>query len=206
MADPAERIVLADRTAWRAWLGEHHLDSDGVWLTLAKKGTRTPTSLIYPEALEEALCFGWIDGQIRRIDDRTHMQRFTPRRARSTWSKRNVGITERLMAEGLMAAQGVAEVERAKADGRWAAAYAGPASAAVPADLAAALAAEPRAQAMFERLTSQNRFAILFRLETAKRPETRARRIDAFVAMLVRGETIHPQAERPGRTTRSNDR
>ena len=162
-------------------------------LVLAKKGTTEPTSLTYDQALEEALCFGWIDGQARRRDESTYQQRFTHRRPRSSWSKRNVGIAERLLAEGRMHPAGVAEVERAKADGRWAAAYAGSADIEVPPELAAALAAEPRAQAMFEILTSQNRYAVLYRIATAKGADTRARRIDQFVAMLARGETLYPQ-------------
>ena len=163
-------------------------------LVLAKKDTTSPTSLTYDQALEEALCFGWIDGQVRRRDEATYVQRFTPRRARSRWSKRNTAIAERLIGEGRMQAAGMAEVERARADGRWEAAYAGPATARVPDDLAAALAADPKAQAMFERLTSQNRYAILHRIDAVKRPETRTRKIAEFVAMLARGETVHPQS------------
>ena len=165
-------------------------------LVLAKKDTTSPTSLTYGQALEEAICFGWIDGQVRRRDERTYFQRFTPRRARSRWSKRNTSHAERLIREGRMQAPGFAEVERAKADGRWEAAYAGPATARVPDDLAAALSAEPKAEAMFRGLTSQNRYAILHRIEAVKRPETRARKIAEFVAMLGRGETVHPQARR----------
>jgi uncharacterized protein YdeI (YjbR/CyaY-like superfamily) len=162
-------------------------------LVLAKKGTVEPTSLSYDQALDEALCHGWIDGQVRRLDEHTYRQRFTPRRARSPWSKRNVEMVGRLVAEGRMEPAGIAAVERAKSDGRWDAAYAGQASIEVPPDLEEALAAEPRASAMFEVLTSQNRYAVLYRIESAKRPDTRARRIDQFVAMLARGETLHPQ-------------
>lgn len=165
-------------------------------LVLAKKGTTSPTSLSYDQALEEAICFGWIDGQVRRRDEGTYLQRFTPRRARSRWSKRNTALAERLIREGRMAAPGLAEIERAKADGRWDAAYDGPATARVPDDLAAALAANPKAKAMFERLTSQNRYAILHRVEAVKRPETRTRKIAEFVATLARGETVYPQARR----------
>jgi uncharacterized protein YdeI (YjbR/CyaY-like superfamily) len=186
-------MTIADADAWHAWLEAHPADSSGVWLVLAKKGTIDPTSLTYDEALEEALCHGWIDGQRRSGDASTFVQRFTPRRARSPWSKRNVGIVERLTSEGRMRPAGTAEVERARDDGRWQAAYEGQRAIAVPADLAAALAAEPKAQAMFEILTSQNRYAILFRTAGAKRAETRARRIEQFVAMLARGETIYPQ-------------
>jgi uncharacterized protein YdeI (YjbR/CyaY-like superfamily) len=165
-------------------------------LVLAKKGTTSPTSLTYDRALEEALCFGWIDGQVRRRDERTYLQRFTPRRPRSRWSKRNTTLAERLISKGRMQASGIAEVERAMADGRWEAAYAGPATARVPDYFAAALAAEPEAETTFSRLTSQNRYAILHRIGAVKRPETRARKIAEFVAMLARGETVHPQTRR----------
>ncbi len=188
-----DELTVADAFAWRAWLAEHHERSPGTWLVLAKKGTTDPTSLSYAEALDEALCHGWIDGQVRRRDEATYRQRFTPRRARSIWSQRNVRNAQRLIADGRMQPAGLAEVERARADGRWEAAYAGSASAEVPADLAAALAAPPAAQAMFDVLTSQNRFAVLFRIAGARRGPTRARRIEQFVAMLARGETLHPQ-------------
>jgi uncharacterized protein YdeI (YjbR/CyaY-like superfamily) len=193
MAVELPELIVSDAAAWRVWLGKHHANPAGVWLVLAKKGTEEPTSLTYDQALEEALCHGWIDGQARRRDETTYRQRFTPRRRRSSWSKRNTGIAERLLAEQRMHPAGVAEVERAKADGRWDAAYAGPKSIEVPPDLAEALAAEPGAQTMFEGLTSQNRYAVLYRIATAKRGDTRARRIGEFVAMLGRGETIHPQ-------------
>jgi uncharacterized protein YdeI (YjbR/CyaY-like superfamily) len=196
MADELPELVVRDAAAWRTWLAGHHADPVGVWLVLAKKGTEKPTSLTYDQALEEALCHGWIDGQAGRRDEATYRQRFTPRRRRSAWSKRNTGIAERLIAEDRMRPAGHAEVERAKADGRWEAAYAGPASMEVPADLAEALAAEPKAQAMFEGLNGQNRYAILYRIVTAKRADTRARKIEEFVAMLSRGETVHPQKRR----------
>jgi uncharacterized protein YdeI (YjbR/CyaY-like superfamily) len=186
-------LLVPDAAAWRAWLGENHAAPTGVWLVLAKKGVREPTSLTYVQALDEALCHGWIDGQVRRRDERTFRQRFTPRRTRSEWSQRNVAHIARLEAEGRMHPAGLAAVESAKADGRWNKAYAGPARIEVPADLAAALAAEPRAQAMFELLSSQNRYAILYRITKAKRSDTRARNIDRFVAMLARGETPYPQ-------------
>jgi uncharacterized protein YdeI (YjbR/CyaY-like superfamily) len=187
-------LVVPDACAWRKWLGEHHHESPGVWLVLAKKGTSQPTSLTYEQALEEALCQGWIDGQAGRRDEATYRQRFTPRRRRSAWSKRNATIAEQLLAEGRMHAAGIEEVERAKADGRWETAYAGSASIEVPPDLVQALTAEPKAEAMFERLSRQNRYAILYRIATAKRADTRARRIQEFVTMLARGETIHPQS------------
>jgi uncharacterized protein YdeI (YjbR/CyaY-like superfamily) len=193
MADELPELIVRNAAAWRTWLAGHHADPVGVWLVLAKKGTEKPTSLTYDQALEEALCHGWIDGQVGRRDEGTYRQRFTPRRRRSAWSKRNTGIAERLIAEDRMRPAGHAEVERAKADGRWEAAYAGPASMEVPPDLAEALAAEPKAQAMFEGLNSQNRYAVLYRIATAKRADTRARRIEQFVTMLARGETVYPQ-------------
>ena len=197
MAVELPELIVRDAAAWREWLANHHANPTGVWLVLAKKGTEKPTSLTYDQALEEALCHGWIDGQAGRRDEATYRQRFTPRRRRSAWSKRNTGIAERLIAEDRMHPAGHAEVERAKADGRWEAAYAGPASMEVPPDLAEALAAEPKAQAMFEGLNGQNRYAILYRIATAKRAETRARKIEQFVAMLSRGETVHPQKTPP---------
>ena len=193
MADESPELTVADAVAWRDWLGEHHGEPGGVWLVLAKKGTTEPTSLSYDQALDEALCHGWIDGLVHRRDDLTYLQRFTPRRPRGTWSARNVDLVARLVAEGRMRPPGQAEVDRAKADGRWAGAYPGPAAGEMPADLAAALAAQPRAQAMFDILTSQNRYAIVRRLGQLKRPETRARRLEEFVAMLARGETVYPQ-------------
>ena len=193
MAVELPELIVRDAAAWREWLANHHANPTGVWLVLAKKGTEKPTSLTYDQALEEALCHGWIDGQAGRRDEATYRQRFTPRRRRSAWSKRNTGIAERLHAEGRMHPAGQAEVERAKADGRWGAAYAGQASIELPPDLAEALAAEPKAQAMFEALNSQNRYAVLYRITTAKRSDTRARRIAQFVAMLARGETVYPQ-------------
>lgn len=186
-------LVVADVAAWREWLDAHHGSSRGVLLVLAKQGTTQPTSLTYDQALEDALCYGWIDGQALRRDETTFRRRFTPRRPRSLWSARNVALVARLTTAGRMCPAGLAEVERAKADGRWDAAYGGPASSEVPDDLAVALAAEPRAQAMFEILTSQNRFAVIFRVNNAKRADTRTRRITQFVAMLARGETIYPQ-------------
>jgi uncharacterized protein YdeI (YjbR/CyaY-like superfamily) len=167
-----------------------------VWLVLAKKGTTHPTTLSYNEALDEAICFGWIDGQIGQRDSATFRRRFTSRSDRSPWSQRNVAIAERLSASGRMHRSGKDEVRRAKADGRWNTAYAGQASAQVPEDLENALAANPRARMMFLKLTSANRYSILYRIESAKKIETRARRIETFVAMLARGETLHPQGPR----------
>jgi uncharacterized protein YdeI (YjbR/CyaY-like superfamily) len=193
MGNELPQLIVADVAAWRTWLSGHHGDSAGVWLVLAKKGTTEPSSLTYDQALDESHCYGWIDGRLRRRDEYTYQQRFTPRRARSVWSRRNVGIVERLIAEGRMHVAGLAEVTRAKIDGRWEDAYAGQASVEVPTDLAAALAAEPTAKAMFDILTGQNRYAVLYRIDTAKRADTRARRIEQYVAMLAAGETIYPQ-------------
>jgi uncharacterized protein YdeI (YjbR/CyaY-like superfamily) len=186
-------LLVADAAKWRTWLIRNQSESQGVWLVLAKKGTSHPTTLSYDEALDEAICFGWIDGQLGRRDNATFRRRFTPRNARSPWSQRNVAIAERLSAAGRMDRSGEDEVRRAKADGRWNSAYAGQASMEVPEDLANALAANPQARAMFRKLTSANRYAILYRIGNAKRIETRARRIEQFVEMLARGETIHPQ-------------
>lgn len=194
MPDELPELLVVDRSLWRSWLAAHHDQDRGVWLVLAKKHVVEPTRLTYDEALDEALCHGWIDGQVGRRDERTYRQRFTPRRARSSWSKRNVGLIERLQAEGLMHPAGLEAVARAKGDGRWDAAYAGQATIEVPSDLSAALDAAPEAKAMFARLTSQNRYAVLYRIHEAKRSDTRARRIERFVAMLAQGETIHPQS------------
>jgi len=193
VAEALEELIVSDGEAWREWLAVNHARSVGVWLVLAKRGTCEPTALGHDEALEEAISFGWIDGQVGRRDERTFRQRFTPRRARSRWSERNAKIAERLQGEGRMCPAGLTEMEAAKADGRWESAYPGQRSIEVPDDLAAALAAEPRAQAMFEILSSQNRYSVLYRLHQVKRADTRARRIEQFVAMLARGETVHPQ-------------
>lgn len=189
-------LLVKDAVAWRRWLRANHAKSDGEWLVLARKGTTSPTSLTYDEALDEALCFGWIDGQARPRDATTRLQRWTPRRKRSNWSKRNTEIAERLSTEGRMQPAGLAEMERAKADGRWATAYSGPATVTVPDDLVAALAKRPKAKAMFQILSSRNRYAVLYRIQDAKRSETRARRIERFVDMLARGETLYPQKQR----------
>jgi uncharacterized protein YdeI (YjbR/CyaY-like superfamily) len=176
---------------WEAWLREHHATAPGVWIRFARKGSGI-ASVTYMEALQEALRFGWIDGQARAVDESWYEQRFTPRRARSIWSKRNREFALALIEAGRMEPAGLRELERAKADGRWDAAYDAPSTATVPDDLRAALDASPDAAAFFATLNSQNRYAILHRIQTARRPETRARRIEQFVAMLARGETLHP--------------
>lgn len=176
--------------AWEQWLEAHHAASDGVWLKLAKKGSGVP-SVTYAEAVTVALCFGWIDGQSKRLDDRFYLQRFTPRRPRSIWSKINCAKALALMAEGRMRPAGLREVERAQADGRWDAAYDPPSKATVPDDLQAALAENPAAQAFFAGLNSRNRYAILQRIQTAKRPETRQKRIAATINMLAEGRKLY---------------
>jgi uncharacterized protein YdeI (YjbR/CyaY-like superfamily) len=193
MTTAADQPELAFATAeeFEAWLAEHHADSDGIWIRYAKKGTGVP-SVTYAEALQVALAYGWIDGQSKSIDATFYRQRWTPRRKRSLWSKRNRKFAEELIASGRMQPAGLAEVERAKADGRWDAAYDGPATATVPADLQAALDANAAAAEAFAGLDKQNRYAILHRVLTATRPETRARRIAQFVEMLERGERLYP--------------
>lgn len=196
MAIELKELLVPNAHAWRAWLEENHESSPGVWLVLHKKGGQV-TELDYAAALDEALCFGWIDGQGRRRDDESSFQRMTPRTARSPWSARNVGHIARLEAEGKMTDAGRAAVEAAKADGRWDNAYGGQAAAEVPADLAEAIAAVPAAQAMFDVLTKTNRYALIYRTVSAKQAATRARRIADFVAMLARGETPYPQKAHP---------
>jgi uncharacterized protein YdeI (YjbR/CyaY-like superfamily) len=182
--------TFASDADWEAWLQEHHATSDGLWVKIAKKGSGI-TTVAYPEVLDAAICFGWIDGQRRAFDEQYFLQRFTPRRARSRWSQINRDKAEALIAAGRMRPAGLAEVERAKADGRWDAAYDGMATASVPEDLANALE-EAGLSDVFARLDSRNRYAILHRLQTAKRPETRARRIANCVGMLAAGETPYP--------------
>jgi uncharacterized protein YdeI (YjbR/CyaY-like superfamily) len=193
----APELLVADVAEWREWLAANHASSTGVRLVLAKKGATEPTRLTYDEALPEALCYGWIDGQLTRRDDTTYRVRFTPRRARSAWSARNVAAAERLISQGRMQPPGLTEVERAKNDGRWARAYDGSASIEVPNDLREALAASPRAQATWDVLTRTNRYAVLYRIQEAKREETRARRISKYVEMLARGDTPYPQKAKP---------
>jgi uncharacterized protein YdeI (YjbR/CyaY-like superfamily) len=189
---PADLPLLEfpDRNAWAVWLADNCESSAGVWLKLARKdgGGRSVT---YAEALDVALCHGWIDGQKGAVDERHWRQRFTPRGPRSRWSKRNRGLAEALMASGEMAPAGLREVEAARADGRWEAAYDSSATAEIPPDLEAALAADPAAAEFFAGLDRANRYAILYRLQEARRPETRARRLEKFLVMLREGRRIH---------------
>ena len=176
--------------AFEAWLKKNHATSEGLWLKIAKRGSNEP-SVTYPEAVEIALCWGWIDGQKKSFDDQHYLQRFTPRRARSVWSRINVNKVQALIEAGRMQAPGQAQIEAAKADGRWARAYDSARTSTVPEDLQAALEAEPAAKTFFASINASNRYAILWRIQTAARAETRARRIAQLVEMLARGETIH---------------
>ena len=188
---PLPELLLQDAAAWRSWLESHHADSPGVLLVLGRKGG-TVTALSYNGALQEALCFGWIDGQANRRDEESYLQRFTPRRPRSIWSQRNVGFVARLEAEGRMQPAGRAAVEQAKADGRWDAAYAGPAAAQVPEDLLAAIAEVPAAQVTYSVLNAQNRYALYFRLNALRTAAARERKIADLVRMLAEGRTPYP--------------
>jgi uncharacterized protein YdeI (YjbR/CyaY-like superfamily) len=191
----ADAIIFPSPDAWERWLEDNHALSEGVWIKMAKKGAAIE-SVRYPEVLDVALCFGWIDARRAALDEHFFLQRFTPRRPRSPWSRINREKAERLIAEGRMRPSGMRQVDRARADGRWDAAYQGQRSATVPEDLQRELDARPQAKAFFAGLSSQNRYAILYRLQDAKRPETRARRLAKFVAMLEAGETIHPESAR----------
>lgn len=188
-------VFCADAGEWRRWLAGQASGSDGIRLAIAKKGGDHP-GVSYADALDEALCVGWIDGQKWSLDEHHFLQGFGPRRTRSIWSRINRDRALALIESGRMQPAGLAEVERAQADGRWDAAYEGSKMIEVPAELRAALEAEPGAAAFFETLTSQNRYAILFRLSNVKRAETRARNVEKFVAMLARGETVYPQKPR----------
>ena len=189
MTEP--RLTFLDQTAWENWLTQNGKTPTGVWLRLAKKGKGQPT-LTYEQALESALCHGWIDGQKQAEDDEYWLQRFTPHSAKSLWSKLNKNRAEALIAAGRMHPAGMQEIEQAKADGRWEAAYTSASNSVVPHDLQAALDANPKASAFFATLNSRNRYAILFRIQNAKKPETRLRKIEEFIGMLNRGETLHP--------------
>jgi uncharacterized protein YdeI (YjbR/CyaY-like superfamily) len=184
-------LRFADAGELDAWLDRHHAEPGGIWIQMAKAGSGH-RSISWATAVPVALCHGWIDGQSRRIDDEWFLQKFTPRRARSLWSQVNVAHVERLLAEGKMRPWGIEEVERARADGLWAAAYQRSASRDIPEELQRALEASPRAAEAFATLDSRNRYSIVHRIQTAKRPETRERNAAKFVAMLERGERLHP--------------
>ena len=190
MADDLPVHLFATRSDLEAWLEDNHGSSPGIWLKIAKKGSGVE-SVDYAEALELALCFGWIDSQKRGLDESFFLQRFTPRRPRGKWSQINRAKAEELITAGAMRQAGLAEVEAAKADGRWDAAYAGQRTATVPDDLQRELDRNKAASEFFAKLDSANRYAILYRLQEAKKPETRQKRLRKFVAMLERGEKIH---------------
>jgi uncharacterized protein YdeI (YjbR/CyaY-like superfamily) len=185
-------LYLEDDAAWEAWLEEHHATDAGARLAIAKKSS-AEASVSHAEALDTALCFGWIDARRNALDDDRFLQTFVPRSARSVWSQINRQKVQHLIEIGRMREAGLREIERAKSDGRWDAAYHSQKTIEVPPDLADALAASPDAAAFFATLTSQNRYAILYRLGSVKREETRTRKLGEFVAMLERGETIYPQ-------------
>jgi uncharacterized protein YdeI (YjbR/CyaY-like superfamily) len=183
-------LDFADAQAWESWLAAQGGNARGVWLKIAKAGN-TDSSLTKAQAIDAALCHGWIDGQIDKYDEAWFLTRFTPRKRTSKWSENNRKRTQQLLAEGRVTPAGLAEIEAAKTDGRWDSAYAPASAAEEPEDLKAALDAEPAARAFFDTLTGANRYAILYRVQTAKKPETRAARIAKFVGMCARGETVH---------------
>jgi len=189
MTEP--RQTFRDQSEWENWLAQNGDTSAGIWLRLAKKGAGQST-LTYEQAVESALCHGWIDGQKQTESEAYWLQRFTRRSAKSIWSKLNKERAEALIAAGRMRPSGMREIEKAKADGRWEAAYTSSSNSVVPDDLQAALDANPNASAFFATLNGRNRYAILFRIQNVKKPETRARKIEEFIGMLTRGETIHP--------------
>ncbi len=188
--DGLPKLFFVSQGDWEEWLADNHDVSEGVWIKIAKKDSSIE-SVRYPEVLESALCFGWIDGQRQAFDGRHFLQRFTPRRARGRWSQINRETASRLIAEDRMRGAGLSEVKRAQADGRWEAAYEGQRRSTVPDDLQRELDAHPRAKAFFASLSSQNRYSIIYRLQDARKPDTRARRLAKFVAMLEAGEAIH---------------
>lgn len=183
-------LAFASPEEWEAWLEREHASSDGVWLKFAKKGSGV-ASVAYAEAVEVGLCYGWIDSQALSLDERFYLQKFTPRRARSKWSRVNRDKVAALMKQGRMKPAGLAQVEAAKKDGRWEAAYASPADVEVPEDLQRALDASPKAAEFFATLNKSNRYAIVYQLQDAKKPETRTRRLEKFVGMLERGEKLY---------------
>ncbi len=190
-SDDLPVIAFKTQKAWATWLDKNHAKVPGIWMRFMKKATGEK-SITYDEALEVALCYGWIDGQGKSEGERSHVQKWVPRRKRSVWSKRNTENAMALIESGKMQPAGLAEIERAKADGRWAAAYDPPSRSTVPPELEAALAKKPRAKKFFESLVSRNRYAILHRIQTAKKDETRQRRITQFVEMLTKGEKLYP--------------
>jgi uncharacterized protein YdeI (YjbR/CyaY-like superfamily) len=190
-SDELPIIAFATQSAWEAWLAEHYADPNGIWLKISKKGADVP-SISYAEALEGALCYGWIDGHKRALDEQHWLQKFTPRRAKSIWSQINCNKATALIEAGRIQPAGLRQIELAQADGRWDAAYASQSKATVPDDLQQALDKNPQARDFFLTLNSVNRYAIIFRIQTARKAETRASRIQKFVDMLAKGEMLHP--------------
>lgn len=201
---PGDTVLpFADAAAFERWLAKHHATTTVIWIKHAKKASGEPT-ITWTEAVDVVLCYGWIDGQSRSLDERYYLQRYTPRRSASIWSKLNRERVVRLIADDRMRPAGLAEIERAKADGRWDAAYDSPKTSVVPDDLSRALARNRTAKAAFAALDATNRYAILHRLQTAKQPQTRARRIETFVTMLAAGKTLHPA--KPTKATKAKPR
>ncbi|MFA9289208.1 MAG: YdeI family protein [Weeksellaceae bacterium] len=183
-------LPFASAKAFETWLKENHASSDGVWIQIFKKATGKPT-VDHPGALDVALCYGWIDGQSKKYNEESYLQKFTPRRARSMWSKINIGKVEKLIKDGKMQPSGQAEIDRAKADGRWDQAYDSPSNMKAPADFLKELEKHPKAKAFYETLNKTNLYAFHWRLQTSKKPETRERRMKQFLEMLERGEKFH---------------
>lgn len=184
-------MAFSSMAEWRSWLEINHAASEGIWLKMFKKGSST-RSVVYAEALDEALCFGWIDGQLKAGDDKYYLQRFTPRRAGSTWSKRNIRHVERLEQEGKMTSSGWKKIEEARADGRWDNAYDSHSDMKIPELLAGALSGNPEILDFFDSLDKNNRYAIVWRIQSAKNEEIRERRLKKLLEMLARGEKLHP--------------
>lgn len=193
MSVSTNQQILSFRSAkeWERWLANHHADSNGIWLRLFKKGSGV-VSVTYDEALDEALCHGWVDGQIQKYDEKSWLRKFTPRRPKSIWSKRNIEHVARLCKANKMKPAGAKQVEAAKADGRWEQAYDSPSSMQVPKDFLKLLAKSKKTEAFFKTLNKANTYAITWRLQTAKKPETREKRMKAILEMLARGEKLHP--------------
>jgi uncharacterized protein YdeI (YjbR/CyaY-like superfamily) len=183
-------LPFKTKASFCAWLEKHHANSPGIWIKFAKKNSGV-ASIVYPEALDVSLCFGWIDSQVASLDETFYLQRFTPRGPKSKWSKINCGKVESLIATGEMRPAGLRQIEAAKKDGRWEQAYQGQRDMKPPADFLSDLAKEPKAKKFFETLSGANRFAILYQIHDAKKPETRRRRIQKFIAMLIAGKTVH---------------
>jgi uncharacterized protein YdeI (YjbR/CyaY-like superfamily) len=183
-------ISFKNSKEWNKWLSKNHLNSNGIWIRFFKKDSGV-SSVIHDEALDEALCYGWIDGQLKKYDDKSWLQKFTPRRAKSIWSKRNIDITEQLIKSGKMKPPGLKEIEAAKSDGRWEKAYDSLAKMQVPDDFLKKLSKDKKALKFFETLNKANKYALAWRLQTAKKPETRNSRMEKILEMLSKGEKFH---------------